>query len=98
MKILVIADSKTCTAFGLAGFSGRPVASAAEAGALLTGLTRPEAGLVLITEALAEKNRNLVERLLTEPGRPLILEIPDMGGPRPGKPKTTERLFDLLRR
>jgi len=98
MKVLVVADSETCTAFGLAGFSGRPVTSEEEVGALLTGLTRQEAGLVLITEALAEKNREVVERLLIEPGGPLVLEIPDTRGPRPGKPKTTERLLALLRR
>jgi vacuolar-type H+-ATPase subunit F/Vma7 len=98
MKIFVIADAETVLAFALAGLKGKSVTSETEVPAILANLTREEAGLVLITETLAVKNREAIERVLLDPGRPLIVEIPGSGGPLPRKVKTTERLASLLRR
>jgi vacuolar-type H+-ATPase subunit F/Vma7 len=98
MKIFVIADAETVLAFALAGLKGQAVKTPAEVPAILAGLTREEAGLVLITEVLAEHNREAIEKVLLDTGAPLIVEIPGPGGPLPKKAGSTERLAALLRR
>ena len=98
MKILVIADPNTSLAFALAGIDTRVVQSPAEIPDILQGLDRHSISLVLISEALAGENRATIERMVLEPGGPLILEIPDIGGPQPRRARATERLVSLLRR
>jgi len=98
MKIFVIADPDTALAFGLAGIRGQAVQTASEVPPILQGLDRQRVGLVLITEALAEGSRDLIERMLLEPGGLLILEIPAMKGPRGRKAWAAERILSLLRR
>jgi len=98
MKIFVIADPDTALAFGLAGIRGQAVRTPAEVPAVLEGLDRQSVCLVLITEALAEGNRELIEKMLLEPGGALVLEIPDIKGPRPNRARATERILSLLRR
>ena len=98
MKIAVIADPDTVLAFRLAGVEGRVAHSAAEVAALVDQLRREEIGLMLITEALADENRKLLEKILLEPGGPLILEIPEFKGPMTRKTGATERIAALLRR
>ncbi len=98
MNIVVIADSQTCLAFSLAGIQSYPVDSATEVLPIFESLSREQIGLVLITEPLADKNREAVERLLLEPGGLLILEIPAMAGPLKRRSGFTERLVSLLRR
>ena len=98
MKILVIADPNTSLAFALAGIDTRIVQSPAEIPDILQGLDRQSISLILISEALAGENRATIERMVLEPGGPLILEIPDIGGPQPRRARATERLVSLLRR
>ena len=98
MKIFVIADPDTALAFGLAGIRGQAVQTASEVPPILQGLDRQRVGLVLITEALAEGSRDLIERMLLEPGGLLILEIPAMRGPKVKKARAAERILSLLRR
>lgn len=98
MKIFVIADPETYLVFTLAGIRGKAVKSETEVPAILASLAREEVGLVLITEPIAERNREVIERILIEPGGPLILEIPATKGPVQTRTRTTERLVSLLRR
>jgi V/A-type H+/Na+-transporting ATPase subunit F len=98
MKIAVIADPDTVLAFRLAGIEARVAHSVSEVTALIAQLRREEIGLMLITEALAEGNRDVVEAILLEPGGPLILEIPEFKGPLPDKARATDRIAALLRR
>jgi vacuolar-type H+-ATPase subunit F/Vma7 len=98
MKILVLADPNTTLAFALAGIGTRAVRSPAEIPAILQGIDRETTGLILITEALAGENRTAIESMVLAPGGPLILEIPDTGGPQPRRARATERLVSLLRR
>lgn len=98
MKVFVIADPDTCLAFALSGIPGEPVQSEAGVLPILENLKRHKAGLILITEALASKNRRDIERILLEPGGPLILEIPSSTGPLQTRVGATERLLSLLRR
>ena len=98
MKIAVIGDSDTVLAFRLAGLESRVARFAAEVPALIEQLRREDMGLMLITEALVEENRELVEKILLEPGGPLILEIPEFKGPMTHKTGATQRIAALLRR
>jgi vacuolar-type H+-ATPase subunit F/Vma7 len=98
MKIFVLADTETLLVYALAGLKGQSVTSEADVPAILEGLTRETAGLVLITEALARNNREAIERVMTDSGKPLIVEIPDIHGPLPKKTRSTERLVSLMRR
>jgi V/A-type H+/Na+-transporting ATPase subunit F len=98
MRIAVIGDSDTVLAFRLAGVESRLARSAAEVPSLIDQLRQEEIGLMLVTEALAEENRKLLEKVLLEPGGPLILEIPGFSGPMTSKTGATERIAALLRR
>ena len=98
MKIFVIADPNTSLAFALAGIDTRVVQSPAEIPDIFQGLDRQSISLILISEVLAGENRAAIERMVLEPGGPLILEIPDIGGPQPRRARATERLVSLLRR
>jgi vacuolar-type H+-ATPase subunit F/Vma7 len=98
MKIFVLADADTLLVYALAGLKGRAVTSEADVPAILDGLTRETAGLVLITEALAQNNREAIERVMMDSGKPLIVEIPDIRGALPKKNRSTEPLVSLMRR
>ena len=98
MKVFVIADPESYLAFALAGVDGVPVESESEVGPVLENLDRSEVGLVLITEALASRNREAIDRMLIGPGGPLILEIPAASGPLGTRARATERILGLLRR
>jgi vacuolar-type H+-ATPase subunit F/Vma7 len=98
MKIFVLADPETYLAFALAGIKGRAVHSDSDVLTALENLDAKETALVLITEALAEKNRRLIDRILLEPGGPLVLEIPDTKGPVSERRTATERILSLVRR
>jgi len=98
MRVFVIADSQTVLAFALAGIKGQAVHSPAEIPAILKTLDRERTGLVLITEALARENRQVIEEMLLEPGGTLVLEIPDTTGPQTGRAKAAERIVSLLNR
>lgn len=98
MKVLVVADPDTCLAFALAGIATQPVQSGEEVSWILDHLERDKHGLILVTEALAAQNRKAIERVLLEPGGPLILEIPAAGAPPRTRARATERILSLLRR
>jgi len=71
--------------------------NAAEARQLLAqGLADPRVGLVLITERLAQDIRNEVDAVRQEGRPPLILEIPDLKGPRLGGRSLLDRLRALM--
>ncbi|MDX9786936.1 MAG: V-type ATP synthase subunit F [Desulfobacterales bacterium] len=98
MKIFVLADAETVLVYALAGIKGQVVTSEADVPAILDGLTRESAGLILITEALAQNNREAIERMMMDSGNPFIVEIPDIHGPLPQRARSTERLLSLMRR
>ena len=97
MKIRVIADRDTALAFNLAGIAGHAAADAAEVRALFQELAGQRAGLVLITEKLAEANRPLLDDLRMAADAPLILEIPDLSGPLETRKSAAEQIMNWLR-
>ena len=94
MKFYCIGDEDAVWGFRLAGVEGRVVANPFEAKeALAVASASDEVSVVLITEAVAELIRGEVDFLVYKSGFPLVLEIPDASGPRPGRHSTS----DLIR-
>ena len=86
MKFFVIGDVETVTGFRLAGVDGRVATEREEIlSALSEAVAGKEAGIVLVTERLANKIRDEVEERLYGLGFPLMLEIPDASGPDPNR-------------
>lgn len=85
MKFQCIADEDTVRGFRLAGVSGQVVTSGAEAAAAIeTAVSRPDCGVIIITQKIATAVRPLVDPLYFEREQPLIVEIPGPEGPMPG--------------
>jgi V/A-type H+-transporting ATPase subunit F len=87
MKFYVIGDRDTVLGFRLVGIEGVEVTTPEEALAALNSVVNREGvGIVLITETVAAQIRDEVEARLYGMGFPLVLEIPDSGGPSPARP------------
>jgi vacuolar-type H+-ATPase subunit F/Vma7 len=95
MKFYVIGDRHTVLGFRLVGIEGADVANRDEAlAALKAAVAGNDVGIILITEAVAGQVRDEVEARLYGMGFPLVLEIPDSGGPSPDRP----RIEDVVRK
>lgn len=96
MKSVVIGDEFTVAGFGLVGVHGLHVSTGQEAQrALEEALRTPDLGLIIITERLAEEIREQLDRLIAQFPLPLILEVPDRGGPL-DKPDTALRFLGAV--
>ncbi len=86
MKYAIIGDEDTVLGFGLVGVSGTTAANADEAHrAFQTYLQDKEVAILILTERIADWIRPLVDRYLFTMHFPLIVEIPDRHGPKPGR-------------
>ncbi|MFQ5888349.1 MAG: V-type ATP synthase subunit F [Candidatus Hydrothermarchaeales archaeon] len=94
MKISVVADYTTVTGFRLAGIKAcHDVEKPEDAKEILKALSKEEdMGMIIITEAIAEKLREEIDALTEEKVIPLIVEIPDSKGPLPEKEDPIRRL------
>lgn len=85
MRFLCIADEVTVQGFQLAGVEGRTPSFPGEASALLAeAAARPDIGIVVLTEEVAEAARDRVDAIRQETVRPLLVVIPGPSGPIPG--------------
>jgi len=88
MKYSILGDEDTVLGFAMVGVSGRVVRDADEARrAFEAVLEDKEAGIIIITERIADMIRPMVDRYLFTVSFPLIVEIPDRMGKQPGKPE-----------
>lgn len=86
MKFFCIADVDTVRGFRLAGVEGRPVETPQEVSAALDeAVRRPDVGIVILTDTLAESVPDQVGAVRMRPGRPQIVVIPGPAGPMPGR-------------
>ena len=91
MEYFVIGDEDTVLGLGMAGVSGRSVARPDEAkNAFNDAIGNKEIGIIIITEAVADMIRSMVDRYIFTQTFPLIVEIPDRTGRKPGKPGIRE--------
>ncbi len=86
MRYHIIGDEDAVLGFGMVGVPGRAVTTAEQADeALKAALADGDVGIIIITERIAELVRPTVDRYLFTGRFPLIVEIPDRGGPIEGK-------------
>jgi V/A-type H+-transporting ATPase subunit F len=91
MKYSIIGDEDTVLGFGMVGVSGKVVANADEAQrAFQAILGDKETSIIIITERIADMIRPTVDRYLFTESFPLIVEIPDRNGTKPGRPGIKE--------
>ena len=87
----VLGDEDTVLGFALAGVEGRVVDTREQAAAgLEEALQNENAGIVLITERVAELVRERVDEFIFSRSFPLIVEITDRLGPVAGRPSLRE--------
>ncbi|MFH1774884.1 MAG: V-type ATP synthase subunit F [Methanobacteriota archaeon] len=83
MKISAVGDSTTVTGFRLAGIKDAyEVEEPSKAISTLKELLKDEnVGLIIISEKIADKIREDIERLTEGRFTPIVVEIPDKRGP-----------------
>lgn len=91
MKYSIIGDQDALLGFGMVGVSGKIATNPDEANnAFQEILADKEVGIILVTESVADMMRSTVDEYLFTASFPLIVEIPDRKGPRPGRPGIKE--------
>lgn len=91
MKYSIIGDEDTVLGFGIVGVTGRVAANPEEAQrAFKAILQQKDTGIIIITERVADMIRPLVDKFLFTSSFPLVVEIPDRSGSKPGKPGIKE--------
>jgi len=86
MKFLCIADEDTVRGFRLAGIEGLPARTPAQAADLLEqAARRPDVGILVLTEDVAEGIRAQLDAFRQARDRPLVVEIPGPAGPSPSR-------------
>ena len=86
MKTFVIAGEDAVLGFSLAGVPGKIVATEEEThDAFEQALHTEELGVLLITEPVAQMIRPKIDAWIIGGRQPLIMEIPDVQGPRAGR-------------
>jgi len=98
MKFFLIADADTVLGFRYAGIAGRAVRDAAEArAAFAEAVDRPDVGILMITEAMADLIRDEVNEIRFKIQRPTVVELPgpDWVGTRPTEERKS--LLEMVR-
>jgi len=91
MKYSIIGDEDTVLGFGMVGVSGKVAVNADEAQlAFQAILEDKETSIIIITESVADMIRSTVNKYLFTVSFPLIVEIPDRKGTKPGRPGIKE--------
>ena len=91
MRFFCVGDADTVAGFRLAGIAGQVVTTPEQTGAAVADVVgRPECGVIIITEKLADGIRQQIEAMRLERERPLIVEIPGPEGPLPGRKSLRE--------
>jgi len=91
MKYSIIGDEDTVLGFGVVGVSGKVATNPDQAQrAFKATLQDRETGIIIITERVADMIRPMVDKFLFTASFPLVVEIPDRSGSKPGKPGIRE--------
>lgn len=86
MKYAIIGDEDSIIGFGILGVPGKVVTNAEEAqNAFFELLQDRDTGIIIITERIADMIRPIVNRYLFTAEFPLVVEIPDRNGIKPGR-------------
>ena len=91
MKYSIIGDEDTVLGFGIVGVSGKVATNPDQAKrAFKAMLQHKDTGIIIITERIADMIRPMVDKFLFTASFPLVVEIPDRNGSKPGKPGIKE--------
>jgi V/A-type H+-transporting ATPase subunit F len=91
MKYAIIGDEDAVLSFGMVGVSGKVATNPDEAtNTFQEILEDKEVGIIIVTESVADMMRPTVEKYLLTVSFPLIVEIPDRKGTKPGRPGIKE--------
>jgi V/A-type H+-transporting ATPase subunit F len=91
MKYSIIGDEDTVLGFGIVGVSGKVAENAEQAEHAFQALLEDkETSIIIITERIADMIRPIVDKYLFTVSFPLIVEIPDRKGTKPGRPGIKE--------
>lgn len=91
MKYAIIGDEDTIIGFGILGVPGKIATNTDEANRAFEAiLDDKDAGIIIITESIADMIRPIVNRYLFTVGFPLVVEIPDRKGVKPDRPGIKE--------
>jgi V/A-type H+-transporting ATPase subunit F len=96
MRYHVIGDEDTVLGFALAGVEGSEVRNETEAASAFDGALSGDAGIVIVTEDVAEMIRERIDRYVLSEQFPLILEIPGPRGRRPDRPSIREMVNQAI--
>ena len=87
MKYSIIGDEDTVLGFAIVGISGVVAINAEEAMEAFTEMLKDrDICIIIITEKIADIIRTTVDKYLFTDSFPLIVEVPDRKGVRPGRP------------
>lgn len=91
MKYSIIGDEDTVLGLGMVGVSGHVVENADDARRAFDAVIADrDTGIIIITERVADLIRPIVDKYVFTVSFPLIVEIPDRHGPKPGRPGIKE--------
>ncbi len=91
MKYAIIGDEDAVVGFGVLGVPGKIAENADEAQRAFSAILEDrDTGIIIITERVADMIRPLVNKYLLTIGFPLVVEIPDRNGAKPGRPGIKE--------
>jgi V/A-type H+/Na+-transporting ATPase subunit F len=87
MKYAIIGDEETVLSFGMVGVSGKVATSPDEAETAFQEILEDKnVGIIIVTENVADMMRATVDKYLFTVSFPLIVEVPDRKGAKPGRP------------
>lgn len=97
MEYFVIADEDTVLGFRYAGVEGQAVRTSDEARtALATQAASGRAGVIILTDDVANTIRDDVNRLRFGSGMPIVVQVPGSSGPAPGRPNLPALIREAL--
>jgi V/A-type H+-transporting ATPase subunit F len=86
MKYSIIGDEDTVLGFRMVGVTGKVATNSDEARRAFDAMLEDrENCIIIMTERVADMIRPIVDRFLFTESFPLIVEIPDRTGPKPGR-------------
>lgn len=95
-RYFVIADEDTLVGFRCAGLSGRAVSTADEASAALREAREKNAGIIIVTEEVADMLGAEIESVRFDEELPMVVEIPGAQGPMPGRRTLSEVIREAI--
>ena len=86
MRYSIIGDEDTVLGFRMVGVTGKVATNSDEAKRAFDAILEDKENcIIIITERVADMIRPIVDKYLFTESFPLIVEIPDRNGPKPGR-------------